>query len=99
MAEQKQTTNQKNYFNMMTQEKTYEEAYRSLLLECLDKGVYRNDRTGVGSNSIFNVSLKLDVSKYFPLITGRKMFQKHLILSSNGLLTAKLIYKDLETLM
>jgi len=61
---------------MMTQEKTYEEAYRSLLLECLDKGVYRNDRTGVGSNSIFNVSLKLDVSKYFPLITGRKMFQK-----------------------
>jgi thymidylate synthase len=58
----------------MTQQ--YEEQYRDLLQECLIRGTERNDRTGVGSRSIFNASLKIDVSKYFPMITGRKMFQK-----------------------
>lgn len=62
-----------NYSNMIQQ---YEEQYRDLLQECLIKGTERNDRTGVGSRSIFNASLKIDVSKYFPIITGRKMFQK-----------------------
>lgn len=55
---------------------TYEEGYRRLLWECLDKGVHRDDRTGVGCKSIFNATLKINVSKYFPVITGRKMFQK-----------------------
>jgi thymidylate synthase len=54
----------------------YESQYKSILQECLLNGVYRNDRTGVGCKSIFNASLKIDVSKYFPVITGRKMFQK-----------------------
>ena len=62
-----------NYSNMIQQ---YEEQYRDLLQECLIRGNKRNDRTGVGSRSIFNASLKIDVSKYFPMITGRKMFQK-----------------------
>ena len=55
---------------------TYEEGYRRLLWECLTNGIHRNDRTGVGCKSIFNASLKVNVSKYFPVITGRKMFQK-----------------------
>ena len=55
---------------------TYEEGYRRLLWECLTNGVHRNDRTGIGCKSIFNASLKTNVSKYFPVITGRKMFQK-----------------------
>ena len=55
---------------------TYEEGYRRLLWDCLTNGVHRNDRTGVGCKSIFNASLKTNVSKYFPVITGRKMFQK-----------------------
>jgi len=62
-----------NYSNMIQQ---YEEQYRDLLQECLIRGVTRADRTGVGSRSIFNASLKIDVSKQFPIITGRKMFQK-----------------------
>ena len=61
-----------NYFNT----DTYEDQYKALLWECLFKGTDRNDRTGVGCKSIFNASLKIDVSKYFPVITGRKMFQK-----------------------
>ena len=55
---------------------TYEEGYRRLLWECLTNGVHRNDRTGIGCKSIFNASLKANVSKYFPVITGRKMFEK-----------------------
>ena len=55
---------------------TYEEGYRRLLWDCLTNGVHRNDRTGVGCKSIFNASLKANVSKYFPVITGRKMFEK-----------------------
>jgi thymidylate synthase len=55
---------------------TYEESYRRLLLECLNKGIHRDDRTGIGCKSIFNATLKVNVSKYFPVITGRKMFQK-----------------------
>ena len=55
---------------------TYEEQYRRLLWECFVNSTHRNDRTGVGCYSTFNAKLKIDVSKYFPLITGRKMFQK-----------------------
>lgn len=54
----------------------YETQYKDLLWECFTHGVHRNDRTGVGCLSIFNASLKIDVSKYFPILTGRKMFQK-----------------------
>jgi thymidylate synthase len=54
----------------------YESQYKALLWECLSVGIPRNDRTGIGSKSIFNAFLKIDVSKYFPVITGRKMFQK-----------------------
>ena len=55
---------------------TYEEQYRGILRESFIYGVKRNDRTGVGSRSVFNASIKIDISNQFPLITGRKMFQK-----------------------
>jgi len=56
--------------------KRYEWQYRDILQQCLNYGIHRNDRTGIGSKSIFNASLKINVSEYFPIITGRKMFQK-----------------------
>ena len=55
---------------------TYEEQYRGILRESFIYGVKRNDRTGVGSRSVFNASIKINISNQFPLITGRKMFQK-----------------------
>ena len=54
----------------------YESQYKALLWRCLSAGVHRNDRTGVGSRSIFNASLRIDLKDSFPLLTGRKMFQK-----------------------
>ena len=54
----------------------YESQYKALLWKCLTRSVHRNDRTGVGSRSIFNASLRIDLKDSFPLLTGRKMFQK-----------------------
>ena len=56
--------------------KRYEEQYKTILWDCVQHGTSRNDRTGVGSKSIFNAQLSIDVSKYFPVITGRKMSKK-----------------------
>lgn len=54
----------------------FENSYRKILNNCLLKGIERNDRTGVGSYSIFNQSIKINISKKFPIITGRKIYQK-----------------------
>jgi thymidylate synthase len=54
----------------------FENNYKKILLKCINKGIYRNDRTGVGSYSLFNESIKFNISKKFPLITGRKIFEK-----------------------
>jgi thymidylate synthase len=54
----------------------YEYQYRNILKDILATGHFRNDRTGVGSYSLFNESLKIDLKEGFPLLTGRKMFEK-----------------------
>jgi thymidylate synthase len=54
----------------------FELKYQKLLKKCLINGIERKDRTNVGCYSIFNLSLKFKVNKYFPIITGRKMFKK-----------------------
>jgi thymidylate synthase len=55
---------------------SYEFQYRNILKDCLANGYFRNDRTGVGCYSLFNESLKIDLKDGFPLLTGRKMFEK-----------------------
>jgi thymidylate synthase len=54
----------------------YEAQYKELLWKCMTNGVYRKDRTNVGCLSIFNASLRINLNEGFPLLTGRKMFQK-----------------------
>jgi len=54
----------------------YESQYKELLYKCLASGTHRLDRTGVGCSSVFNASLRIDLKDGFPLLTGRKMFQK-----------------------
>jgi thymidylate synthase len=54
----------------------YESQYKELLYKCLASGTSRHDRTGIGCNSIFNANLRIDLKEGFPLLTGRKMFQK-----------------------
>lgn len=54
----------------------YERQYRNILKDCLSMGHFRDDRTGVGCYSLFNESLKINLEDGFPLLTGRKMFEK-----------------------
>lgn len=48
-------------------------AYLSLLQEVLDKGEKREDRTGVGTMSIFGIQRKFDLREGFPLVTTKKV--------------------------
>jgi thymidylate synthase len=55
---------------------TYEAQYKDILENCVYDHVERNDRTGVGCYSTFNASLSISLLNGFPLLTGRKMFEK-----------------------
>ncbi len=48
-------------------------AYLELLLDILDHGVAKDDRTGVGTLSVFGRQLRLDLGQGFPLLTTKKL--------------------------
>jgi thymidylate synthase len=52
-----------------------ETKYKNILSKSINKGIYRNDRTGTGSYSLFNQSLNWNLNKTFPIITGRKIYE------------------------
>ena len=53
--------------------------YENLLLDVLQNGIPSNDRTGVGTISLFGTRMEFDLSKAFPLITSKKVFIKGVI--------------------
>lgn len=52
---------------------TIDSIYKEILKEVLVEGVFKNDRTGVGSYSIPGAQIKYDMSQGFPLLTIRKV--------------------------
>ena len=56
-----------------------EQQYLDLLQKILDTGVDRSDRTGVGTRSIFGHQIRFDLSKWFPLLTTKKVFMRWII--------------------
>jgi len=50
--------------------------YLDLLKYVLEHGEQRNDRTGVGTISVFGTQIRIDISKYFPLLTTKKVHFK-----------------------
>lgn len=55
---------------------TLEEQYLNIIKEILEKGVFREDRTGVGCYSVFGRTITHDYKNGFPLLTTKKIFTK-----------------------
>ncbi len=53
--------------------------YLSLLQEILDKGEVRQDRTGIGTVSLFGAQRKFDLRQGFPLVTTKKVNYRNIV--------------------
>ncbi len=53
--------------------------YLNLMRHVREKGVYKDDRTGTGTYSVFGHQLRCDLNEVFPLVTTKKMFLKGII--------------------
>ncbi len=55
------------------------QAYLDLLSKVFHEGTVRNDRTGVGTKSLFGYQFRFDLSESFPLLTTKKLHTKSII--------------------
>lgn len=53
--------------------------YFELLKHLLEKGKYKKDRTGTGTISVFDYTMRFNMDEGFPLLTSKKMFTKGVI--------------------
>ena len=53
--------------------------YLQLLDDCLNHGVDRDDRTGVGTRGLFGRQLRFDLSESFPILTTKSIHLKSII--------------------
>lgn len=53
--------------------------YLDMLTHIMQNGTDKTDRTGIGTRSVFGYQMRFDMSKWFPIITTKKMFMKAVV--------------------
>jgi thymidylate synthase len=58
---------------------TLDKKYQDLLQDILDNGIYKSDRTGTGTISVFGRQIRHNMSEGFPLLTTKKLAWKQIV--------------------